>query len=398
MSRGRRGGAALVFAAVGAAYLWLLSGFSPAAYGESPGSYWTTMGVLAVPGALAAALLWTAWRRRAAATTSTLDAPARLVATAAATLPADRRDWGSAMVAELAHVQGSRDRWRFALGCLRTAVLPPQGQRVPVLVVVGVAVVAVAGTAYAVGRALPEMRFFAVTFVGLVGVFISVAVSRARRPTPLAPVSVVGLAGVPGSVAIVAYYLATDVSEAPGPFASVALAVVLAGCLWLAVAPPRSMTTSRPARWASVAAGLAVAVGVLAVARQGTIEDGPHLLFYLVGAPVAAMLLASAFVAFVDRSFRAGLQAAIWTVVATFLLTFCTYVVEDARFGRATGVSLLDGEATGAGRLALQDAVVWVLAFQFVWVVPFGVLGAGLGAVIARNSHRGSGAAETARL
>jgi hypothetical protein len=301
------------------------------------------------------------------------------------------------MVAELAHVPDRRGRWRFALGCLRTAVLPPHGHRVLALVVAGVTAAAVGGTAFAVGRALPEMRVFAATFVGLIGVFASIAVSRARRlhrPTPLFPVSVVGFAGVVGCIDIVGYYLATDASVALGSSASVALAAVLAGCLWLAAAPPRPMTTSRVARWVSVAVGLAVAAGVFASARQDNLEDGPHLLFYLIGAPVTAMFVASAFVAFIDRSFRAGLQATVWTVVMTFLLTFSVYVVEDVRFGRTTGVSLLDGDATGGGRLALHDAIVWVLAFQFVWVVPFGVLGAGLGAVIGNNGRR-TGAADS---
>ena len=44
-----------------------------------------------------------------------------LLRLAAGGLPAGRREWGSAMRAELAGVHGRRARWRFSLGCARTA-------------------------------------------------------------------------------------------------------------------------------------------------------------------------------------------------------------------------------------------------------------------------------------
>jgi len=44
-------------------------------------------------------------------------------------LPAARRDWGRAMRAELATLDGAAERWRFALGCTRAAMLPgPTGR------------------------------------------------------------------------------------------------------------------------------------------------------------------------------------------------------------------------------------------------------------------------------
>lgn len=54
--------------------------------------------------AVAAWLLWRAWWRQAGVRLSALDGPGRLLAAAAATLPAGRRDWGAAMEAELAQV------------------------------------------------------------------------------------------------------------------------------------------------------------------------------------------------------------------------------------------------------------------------------------------------------
>jgi hypothetical protein len=91
------------------------------------------MAVFGTPWMVAAWLLWRAWWRRAGAGLSVLDGPALLLAAAAATLPADRRDWGTAMTAELAQVQDPTARWRFAAGCARAAVFHPAatGRRWP---------------------------------------------------------------------------------------------------------------------------------------------------------------------------------------------------------------------------------------------------------------------------
>ncbi len=50
--------------------------------------------------------------------------PERWLALALRCLPADRADWGAAMLAELRHVEPSQ-RWSFALSCTRVALFPP---------------------------------------------------------------------------------------------------------------------------------------------------------------------------------------------------------------------------------------------------------------------------------
>ena len=50
------------------------------------------------------------------------DGAAALLARAVRGLSAERAQWGSAMCAELAGVQGARARWSFSLGCARTAL------------------------------------------------------------------------------------------------------------------------------------------------------------------------------------------------------------------------------------------------------------------------------------
>jgi hypothetical protein len=83
----------------------------------------------AVPAAvyvLAALLVLHFWLARAGARMSAMDPPGRLLAVAVASLPAHRRDWGAAMLAELAEVRGRPARWRFALSCARATLrLPP---------------------------------------------------------------------------------------------------------------------------------------------------------------------------------------------------------------------------------------------------------------------------------
>ncbi|MGH9753713.1 MAG: hypothetical protein ACREA2_13110 [Blastocatellia bacterium] len=49
-----------------------------------------------------------------------------LLAAAVRRMPAERREWGAAMLAELAQLQNPPTRWRFALGCARVALFPPR--------------------------------------------------------------------------------------------------------------------------------------------------------------------------------------------------------------------------------------------------------------------------------
>jgi hypothetical protein len=202
-----------------------------------------------------------------------------------------------------------------------------------------------------------------------------------RRAAPVLPIAVAGSAGAAGCIAIVGYYLATDASTVLDSSAAVTLAVVLAGFLWLSLAPPRSLTPSRRTSWVGPAAGLAVAAGLFAEARLNNEWVGP----YLIGAPVLALFMASALAAALGKSFRAGLQAAVWTVMVTSLLSFAVFVVEAVRFGRANGVSLVDGDGPIVENAAVHAAIVWVLGFELAWALPFGVLGAGLGAIIEIN-------------
>jgi hypothetical protein len=57
---------------------------------------------------------------------SLADIPRLLLTVAVRRMPAERREWGEAMLAELAQLQNTSTRWRFALGCSRVAMFPPR--------------------------------------------------------------------------------------------------------------------------------------------------------------------------------------------------------------------------------------------------------------------------------
>jgi hypothetical protein len=169
--------------------------------------------VFAMPSVFAVRILWRAWWARTGARLSTTDAPARLLAAAVATLPADRADWGAAMTAELAQVRDRRARWRFAAGCARTAIFPPRGNRLPVLAAGAIAAAAAIAAGLALGHAVPGMRVFAVTFVALAGAMATLAVARSRRlhrPASGPTVAAAGVAGVAACIAATGYMLAAD--------------------------------------------------------------------------------------------------------------------------------------------------------------------------------------------
>jgi hypothetical protein len=358
------------------------------------------MAVFGTPWMIAAWLLWRAWWRQAGATLSAMDGPAWLLAAAATTLPADRRQWGAAMAAELAQVQGRSARWRFATGCARAAVLPPRDSRAAVGVTGALAVVATTAAALATGAALPAGRVVAMTFVGLLGGLATLTVARSRRVGRAGPglgVAGLALAGVAGCVAFTTWYLAayplTPAGHPPttsatlSPVTSVVLAVVLAGCLWLAVTPPRWLVPDRHARRFGMVMAVAMVAGFVLASRLGLRGVGPAnggmLNFLLVG-PLVVVLAGSAAAAAVGRSFRSGLWACAWATVLGAPLVMATWLAEAPRWYRQVGGLLLDADGGGMGA-NLGDAIWWTLIMLVLWALPFGVLGAAAGSARARR-------------
>lgn len=112
----------------------------------------------------------------------------------------------------------------------------------------GLVVAAAVASGSGVGAAVPGLGGFAVSFVGLAGALVVLAVARGRRvrfPVPAATVLVAG--GVAAAIVMTVVFLLREPAAAAylPPARAVLLAAVLAGCLWVAVASPRSLGTSR---------------------------------------------------------------------------------------------------------------------------------------------------------
>jgi hypothetical protein len=363
------------------------------------------MAVFGTPWIIAAWLLWRAWWRQAGPQLSSLDGPGWLLAAAAATLPPDRRDWGAAMAAELTQVHDRAARWRFAAGCARAAVFRPGGNRSAVGVTGTLAVAATVATALATSAALPAGRVFALAFVGLLGALAILAAARSRRAGRAGPgpaIAGLALAGIAACVAAIVYYLAEYPSyhklRPPGigvslpPVTAVVMAVVLAGCLWLAMRPPRWLLPDRHGRRFGVGMALALVTGFALASRQElrSAELDVGMMDYLLLALPMVLLAGSAAAGMVGRSFRAGLWACAWATVLAIPLLVAAWLAEALRWNQQRGQLLLDGDGgLGLGvnlvGLNLSEAIWWTLVALVLWALPLGVLGAAAGSWRARR-------------
>jgi hypothetical protein len=358
--------------------------------------------LLTLPTALwvtAALVLVEHWWSRTGIRLSAMDPPGRLLAAAVATLPDHRREWGMAMHAELAEVQGRSARWRFALSSARAAVrLPPLGGWPVLALMTGVAAAAVTVAALAVEAAVPGLGVFAVSFVGLVGATVVLAVARLRRrrlPVPAATVLVTG--GVAAAIIMTVIFLLRDPAAARylPPADAVFLAAVLAGCLWTAVAAPRWLGSNRLAPHLGVAAAVVLVVGQLLLMRAASSEprmesQGQELVDLLAAlwfwfGPAAVFFVPTLVAGSVARSFRAGLQAGIWAGIAALPLTYALWLHEALRLYASNGGLLWFGDGAPEGE-NLSAALFWALRFAPLLGLPFAVIGAAMGAGTARPS------------
>jgi hypothetical protein len=338
------------------------------------------------------------WWPGTGARMAAMDPPARLLAAAVATLPDHRRQWGMAMTAELAEVRGPSARWRFALSSARATLwLRPAGGWPVLALVAGVVVAAVVAAGPVVGAAVPGLGVFAVSFTALVGAMVVLAVARARHPRLPAPAATLVVAGgVAAAVAMTAMFLRrvpTAVGYLP-PARAVYLAAVLAGCLWVAVAAPRWLGTDRLAPHLGAAAALVFGAWFLLAFRvTASLDrlDAPLLLEFalvpvsilvVVFAPLAILFLPALVAGVVGRSFRSGVQAAIWTVIATAPLTYALWLPEGLRRHAIDG-ALFDG-ALGPVGATLGDALFFSLGALPAFGLPFAVIAAGVAATVTR--------------
>jgi hypothetical protein len=174
-------------------------------------------------------------------------------------LPAHRREWGPALVAELARIHRRVRRWRFAAGALRVLLLPPSPRGRPVLVaLVGLAVAAAATVSAA--YEVPTLSVFAATLGLLLCACATVAAAHwpSRRPgsayLAVAAVALIAAVATVATVVRVAVLHPTATADGTHVF-SVLFAVVLTGYLAVALTPPRPGRQTDALRlWALTAA------------------------------------------------------------------------------------------------------------------------------------------------
>jgi hypothetical protein len=310
------------------AYLWLALAFA------MPTMLWL----------LTSWLLVHHWWTGAGARLPATDAPSWLLVTALATVPEPRQHWGQAMLSELARVRGRTARWRFALSCARAVLF------------------------------LPVIR-------GRRGL-------RERVPAPVASVLVTGT--VAASVATTMAFVGRHPAVAEGfPPATIALlTIVLVGCLWLAVVPPRRLagghvrgigsgsgSRSRLAPYLGVGAAYLFVLGLLATIHAN--RDGLVPLWLLYG-PVLTFGVPALTAAAVGRSFRAGVRAGTWTAITVMPLTFAVLLAEASRQYAIDGEWLFAGDVTTAS-FTVGFALLVLVAVPVIGF-PFAVIGATAGA------------------
>jgi len=282
----------------------------------------------------AACVLWVAWRRRAAFGAQP-DAAARLLALAVATLPDARREWGSAMTAELSTIGKRGSRWSFATGSARAAFFPPAGAWHPATGWTGAA-------------------------VGVLGVLACTAAAASM---------------------VVVY--PTETSGATPPFFGAVLVIVLAACLALTLAAPDALTSSPLGCQVGLWLGVAAGVGLLLFSRTGALDEGA--MTYIVPVQLLTLVIAPAVVASVTRTLGPAVQTILWGLVFSTVAMFPVYIVESVRRHRADGGLYLDGDAHAWTTIGtnLPDAVAWLVLIIPIVLVPLGILGAALVTAIA---------------
>ncbi|GAA0744491.1 hypothetical protein Drose_25320 [Dactylosporangium roseum] len=201
------------------------------------------------------------------------DTAARLLATAVRLLPAPRREWGEAMLAELDSIEPRQDRRRFTAGCVGVVVTRPAVWRRA-----GYALLPAALVGYVVHWSAwigwAPRRWSVVAFaaalavvaeLGLIGPLGPVALSRTVRFTRAVAYLLVGALAVEATW-FLAHQTNTDLGGAP------VLAVMFAGYLAGALA----MTGHRsPAAPRTLLAGLAGGAAIAAAWTAVVVLDPP---------------------------------------------------------------------------------------------------------------------------
>lgn len=201
----------------------------------------------------------------------TMDPPATLLAWAIGLLPADRADWGQAMVGELAQLHQQSKRWRFALGCLTATLLLPVRRTGAGRLVVALVFAATAGCVGLVSYGLlrypairtdrgtwPALAIFAAVLAG----FSLVTSALVRRGAAAGLALVGGL----GTAAVWIVFGYTAVTYAPArPVLSLALLALPLAPLVVGAAATRRGRTGAAGRQAALLSAVVTGLALFLV-------------------------------------------------------------------------------------------------------------------------------------
>ena len=267
-----------------------------------------------------------------------MSAPGRYLGAIVRLLPEARRQWGQAMQAELAAIDGTCERWRFVLGCTRVALLPPARAgvvRQPLAVAAGAAAVIAGEIALAgiTGQTIPLLLVLALlAWLG-------------RRPGYLGPVRPDRTARTvrAGGYLVAATYLVALIAGDGDGFLQpnranwgpvFALMLTLFTVVFLALSA-RSSRLGGTALAAGVGSGLVAGAAAFAAIpfQEGTSlahalpGDSGWLLIVTFAAPAVAALVTRARLGGDDQQARAALCAATVAALVVALLGFAAVVL-----------------------------------------------------------------------
>jgi hypothetical protein len=331
------------------------------------------------------------------------DLARRFLAAAEALMPASRREWGRAMLAELDQVAGRAARWRFAAGAARAALTVPRGRRLPWL-----AAIVLAGAGCAAGAAIrmlaPGAGVAAAVLVPGLPAICAWIVLAARRPARQD-----GLAGRVVQVAAVAAIAACPVValQAITRYPQGSAGPLTGGWLVLMMVFSADLTcylclVLRPA--APLAAGRRSGLLGLAAAL---VMVGCFLLHQFLGVPAAAtwaaapaaVLAAVVLAARYDGSPLSVMGAALWAVLlgglAWFIVTMMTAsraISLDARDPATIAEAHSQGAASVLAWAAADDLGASIMILTFVFTLLIIMLSA-WGVLIAQDIRRSTPAA-----